>query len=179
MRWQDLNREVAAKLGGNHALADQRPFIFIDSRQQQLHCIDIEAENNHSYPVSTAENGIGNRLDSHKTPFGIHRIRQKVGGGQPIGAVFKARQLTGRVASDLDNREQDEITSRILWLDGLEDGVNRGGVHDTYSRYIYIHGTSDEKRIGEPVSGGCIRMRNADVIELYDEVLVDDLVVIR
>ena len=179
MRWQELNREVVAKLDGNLALADQRPFLYIDTREQQLHCIDIEAENNRSYPVSTAENGLGNRLDSFKTPFGIHQIRQKLGGGQPLGAVFKARQPTGRIASDLDNREQDEITSRILWLDGLEDGVNRGGVYDTFSRYIYIHGTTDEKRIGEPVSAGCIRMRNADVIELFDEVLLNDLVVIR
>lgn len=179
MLWQDLNREAAARLPGNSALADQRPFIYIDSRQQQLHSIDIEVENNRSYAVSTAANGIGNRLDSYKTPFGIHHICQKVGGGQPAGAVFEARVPTGRIASNLDNRERDEITSRILWLDGLEDGVNRGGVYDTYSRYIYIHGTSDEKRIGKPVSAGCIRMINADVIELFDEVLVNDLVIIR
>jgi hypothetical protein len=179
MLWQDLKREVAAKLQGNSALADERPFIVIDSRRQQLHCIDIEAEHNRSYAVSTAANGVGNRLDSYKTPFGLHRICQKIGGGQQSGAVFEARETTGRIASDLDNREQDEITSRILWLDGLERGVNQGGVYDTYARYIYIHGTSDEKRIGEPVSAGCIRMRNADVIELYDDVLVNDLVVIR
>ncbi len=179
MLWQDLNREVAARLPGDSALADQRPFIYIDSRQQQLYCIDIEAENNRNYAVSTAANGIGNRLDSYKTPFGMHQICQKVGGGSLSGTVFEAREPTGRIASDLDNREQDEITSRIIWLDGLEDGVNRGGVYDTYARYIYIHGTSDEKRIGEPVSAGCIRMRNADVIELFDEVLVSDLVIIR
>ena len=85
MLWLDLNREVAATLQGNSALADQRPFIVIDTRQQQLHCIDIEAENNRSYSVSTAANGVGNRLDSYKTPFGIHRICQKVGGGQLPG----------------------------------------------------------------------------------------------
>ncbi len=179
MRWQDLNREVASKLQGSSALADQRPFIVIEARRQRLHSIDIEAKYNRSYAVSTAKNGVGNRLDSYKTPFGIHRICQKVGGGQPSGAVFEAREPTGRIAGDFDNREQDEITSRILWLTGLEDGVNRGGVYDTYARYIYIHGTSDEKRIGQPVSAGCIRMRNADVIELFDQVLVNDLVVIK
>jgi lipoprotein-anchoring transpeptidase ErfK/SrfK len=179
MLWQDLRQEVAARLRGNSALADQRPFIYIDSRAQRLHYIDIEAEYNRSYAVSTAANGQGNRLASYKTPFGIHRICQKIGGGQPGGAVFEARQPTGRIASDLDNREQDEITSRIMWLDGLEDGVNRGGVYDTYARYIYIHGTSDEGRIGEPVSAGCIRMKNAEVIELFDEVLINDLVVIK
>ena len=179
MLWQDLSREVAAKLQGNSALADQRPFIVIDSRQQQLHCIDIDAERNRSYLVSTAENGVGNRVDSYKTPFGIHRVCQKIGGGEPSGTVFVAREPTGRIADDLDNREQDEITSRILWLDGLEEGVNRGGMYDTQARYIYIHGTSDEKRIGEPVSAGCIRMRNAEIIGLFDEVLVNDLVLIR
>ena len=73
----------------------------------------------------------------------------------------------------------DEITSRILWLDGMEEGVNKGGIHDSYERYIYIHGTSDERRIGQPVSIGCVRMKNVDVIELFDEVLISDLVIIR
>ncbi len=179
MHWQELNREFASKLGGNPALADERPFIYIDSRQQQLHWIDIDEENNRSYPVSTAENGMGNRAESFKTPFGIHRVRQKIGGGEPRGMVFEGREATGRIASGYDNREHDEITSRILWLDGMEEGLNRSGVYDTYSRFIYIHGTSDEKRIGEAVSMGCIRMLNDDVIELFDEVLVNDLVLIR
>ena len=179
MQWIDINREIAGKLRGNPALADERPILVVDARQQVLHQVDMEYENNRSYPVSTAENGLGNRLESYKTPFGIHRIRKKIGGGQPIGMVFEAREPTGRIAHKMDNRDEDEITSRILWLDGLEEGVNRDGVYDTYSRYIYIHGTSDEKRIGEPVSAGCIRMRNADVIELFDEVLVNDLVLIR
>ena len=179
MLWQELNREVASRLPGNAALADQRPFIVVESQQQRLYRIDIESENSRSYPVSTAANGIGNRMDSFKTPCGIHRVRQKIGGGQPSGMVFEARVATGRIAHDLDNRDHDEITSRILWLDGLEEGVNRNGACDTYSRYIYIHGTSDEKRIGEAVSAGCIRMKNADVIELFDDVLVNDLVLIR
>jgi lipoprotein-anchoring transpeptidase ErfK/SrfK len=79
----------------------------------------------------------------------------------------------------LESIDKDEITSRILWLDGLEEGINHGGVYDTFDRFIYIHGTSDEKRIGEPVSAGCIRMKNKDIIELFNEVLVDDLVLIR
>lgn len=179
MQWQDINREVAAKLSGTPALADERPFVVIDSTRQRLHWIDIDDDNSRDYPVSTAANGMGNRVDSYKTPFGIHRVRQKIGGGQPRGMVFKAREPTGIIAKDLDNQEQDEITSRILWLDGLEQGVNRDGDCDTFSRYIYIHGTSDEKRIGEPVSAGCIRMKNDDVIELFDEVLVNDLVLIK
>ena len=179
MRWQDLNREIARKLGGNPALADERPIMFVDCREQKLHWIDIEEANSRCYQVSTAARGIGNRVDSNQTPFGIHRVRQKIGGGEPSGMVFEARVPTGRIAGSLDNRERDEITSRILWLDGLEEGVNRDGIHDTFARYIYIHGTSDEQRIGEPVSAGCIRMKNDDVIELFDAVLLNDLVLIR
>ncbi len=179
MLWRDLQREIAPRLPGNPALADERPIIFVDSARQELHWIDLDPEQRRSYRISTAEKGMGNRIDSFKTPFGIHRIRQKIGGGEPRGTIFEAREPCGRVARDFDNRDGDEITSRILWLDGLEDGINRGGPYDTYSRYIYIHGTTDEQRIGRPVSAGCIRMRNDDVIELFDEVLVNDLVLIR
>ena len=179
MSWEDLSREIAGKLGGHPALADERPIICIDSLHQRMDRLDLEVEYNRSYPISTAARGMGNRVDSFKTPFGIHRIRQKIGGGQLKGMIFEAREPIGKIARDLDIRERDEITSRILWLDGLEQGVNNGGVYDTYSRYIYIHGTSDEKRIGQPVSAGCIRMKNDDVIELFDEVLVDDIVLIR
>jgi lipoprotein-anchoring transpeptidase ErfK/SrfK len=179
MRWQDINREIAPRLRGNPALADERPIIYVDSGAQRLYWLDIEEDNGRSYPVSTAANGIGNRVDSNQTPFGIHRVRQKIGGEQPRGMVFEAREPTGRIARNLDNRDKDEITSRILWLDGLEPGINRDGDFDTFARYIYIHGTTDERRIGQPVSAGCIRMTNDDVIELFDEVLVDDLVLIR
>ena len=179
MDWQQLSREIAPKLHGNPALADERPILLVDVQQQRLFRLDIEEENNRSYPVSTAARGIGNRVDSKQTPFGIHRVRQKIGGGQPRGMIFEAREATGRIARDYRSSDKDEITSRILWLDGLESGVNRDGVYDTYSRFIYIHGTSDEGRIGEPVSAGCIRMLNDDIIELFDEVLVNDLVVIR
>jgi lipoprotein-anchoring transpeptidase ErfK/SrfK len=179
MLWVDINQQVAPKLQGNSALADERPFIYIDSAKQCIYWIDVEAENNRSYPISTSENGSGNRVDSYKTPFGIHRVRQKIGGGEPAGMVFQGREPVGRIARQMDNRDVDEITSRILWLDGLEEGINQGGVYDTYSRYIYIHGTSDEKRIGRPVSAGCIRMKNEDVIELFEDVLVNDLVLIR
>ena len=93
--------------------------------------------------------------------------------------IFKAREPTGRIFDPFDIREEDEITSRILWLDGMEPGVNQGGSNDTHGRYIYIHGTADENRIGQPVSIGCIRMTNDDVIALFDDVLVNDLVIIR
>lgn len=179
MIWSDLSSQVLDKLPGNSVLSDQRPIILIDAGKQRLQQIHIDEAENKTYAVSTAANGLGNRVDSLQTPTGIHRIKQKIGGGEPLGRVFSARQPGGRVSNKTDNREEDEITSRILWLDGLEQGFNNGGGHDSYSRYIYIHGTSDEKRIGQPVSHGCIRMKNADVIELFDQVLVSDIVIIQ
>ncbi len=179
MLWQEISRQIAPKLGANMALVDERPFIYVDTAQQCLHHIDIEPERTQRYVISTATAGVGNRLDSYQTPFGIHRIKQKVGGGEPSGMVFKAREPTGRISTQIDNQDEDEITTRILWLDGMEQGINLGGVYDTFARYIYIHGTSDEKRIGRAVSHGCIRMKNQDVIELFDDVLGNDLVFIK
>ena len=179
MLWSDLSRQVLDKLPGNSAIADQRPIIFIDAHKQLLHQIDIDDAENKTYSISTAAKGLGNRIDSLQTPIGIHRVKQKIGGGEPLGMVFSAREPGGRVSKKTDNRDEDEITSRILWLDGLEQGFNSGGLHDSFSRYIYIHGTSDEKRIGQPVSHGCIRMKSQDVIELYDEVIVNDIVIIQ
>ncbi len=178
MLWRDINQELAGKLDGHPALVDERPIIYIDSGKQTLHWINIDELENKSFPISTAANGLGNRLDSNKTPTGIHRIKQKIGDDQPPGMIFEAREPTGQICKNTDNREKDEITSRIMWLDGLEPGFNKDGVHDSFARYIYIHGTSDEKRIGEPVSHGCIRMTNKDVIELFDAALENDLVLI-
>ena len=115
------------------------------------------------------------------TPRGLHEIAERIGAGQPPGMVFKARVPTGRHFLELEDDEADThnlITSRILWLRGLEPGVNQGGDVDTYQRYVYIHGTQREERIGEPMSAGCVLMRNADIIELYDEVRASDLVYI-
>lgn len=180
MLWADLYRQLVMLIrAGNPALADERPIIYIDSNKQCLYLVDIDIDECKTYRVSTAANGLGNLADSQKTPFGVHRIKQKIGGGQPRGMIYKNREATGRIFDPLDIREDDEISSRIFWLDGMQPGINQGGDCDTHSRYIYIHGTSDEKRIGQPVSIGCIRMKNDDVIELFDEVLVNDLVIIR
>jgi lipoprotein-anchoring transpeptidase ErfK/SrfK len=123
------------------------------------------------YPVSTGLNGVGQQEGSGQTPLGKHFIHAKIGGDSPLGAVFVGRRWTGEVYTpELAQAEpnRDWILSRILWLCGAEPGVNRGGNVDTQRRYIYIHGTPDEDQIGQPVSHGCIRMRNADVVELYD-----------
>jgi lipoprotein-anchoring transpeptidase ErfK/SrfK len=113
------------------------------------------------------------------TPSGLHEVAERIGGGQPIGMVFKSRVPTGRHFSEMPEQETGSgnlVTSRILWLRGLEPGVNSGGEVDTYKRYIYIHGTQREDRIGSPISAGCILMRNSEIIELFDEVRTGDLV---
>ena len=129
------------------------------------------------YTVSTAKNGIGSQQDSGCTPLGKHIIAAKIGGSEPMNAVFVGRIPTGEVYSaELGelHPERDWILSRILWLSGLEEGLNKGsnshGGCDTYQRYIYIHGTPDSEPMGVPLSHGCIRMRNEDIMELFEQV---------
>lgn len=128
------------------------------------------------YPVSTSAYGIGNREASLKTPLGHHRVCEKIGDDMPADEVFIGRIPQGRLA-DLRQQErqlpEDIITARILRLVGMEPGVNRGEGIDSFQRYIYIHGTSDEERISEPVSHGCIRMRNDDIIDLFNKIELD------
>ncbi|WP_031429680.1 L,D-transpeptidase [Methylomicrobium agile] len=124
-----------------------------------------------TYPVSTAKNGPGERQGSECTPRGWHRVRAKIGGGQPVFTVFKSRRPTGEIYNPELGRlypERDWILTRILWLGGLEPGFNRYGNVDSTWRYIYIHGTPDEGMQSPPASHGCIRMFNADVLELFD-----------
>ncbi|WP_347473985.1 cell wall-recycling L,D-carboxypeptidase ElsL [Acinetobacter thermotolerans] len=128
-----------------------------------------------SYPVSTGKNGIGEQENSGKTPRGWHKVAEKIGADTPLNSVFIARQATGEVYSEelaqqFPNR--DWILTRILWLSGLEEGFNCGEGCDTYKRYIYIHGTPDTEPMGIPESHGCIRMRNIDLVELFE--LVDE-----
>ena len=127
----------------------------------------------HIYPISTAVAGCGEQRGSEKTPRGWHTIRAKIGGNAPAGAVFVGRRPTGEVYSpELAVRypNRDWILSRILWLAGLESGLNRGGEFDTQRRYIYIHGCPDSISFVAPSSHGCIRMYNQDVIYLFDAV---------
>lgn len=148
--------------------------IDIDTRLQRLYLWEPYADGDvliREYPVSTAKNGLGEQCGSYCTPRGRHRIAEKIGAGQPMYAVFKARVPTGEIWSrDLaaEHPGRDWILTRIFWLEGLEPGKNRGGEVDTHDRYIYIHGTDEEHLIGQPVSHGCIRMRNADVAELFN-----------
>lgn len=135
-----------------------------------------------SYAVSTGRNGPGEVSGSGCTPRGSHYIRACIGGGLPIGSVFVGRRPTGeRYSSALARQypERDWILTRILWLCGLEPGVNRLGQVDSQRRFIYIHGTPDDQPMGVALSHGCIRMRNSDVVELFDLVCPGTLVTIR
>lgn len=131
-----------------------------------------------SYVISTSARPPSNVRDSLGTPRGLHEVAERIGAGAPPGIVFKARVTTGRHFSELPPEEQSRnlITTRILWLRGLEPGLNAGGDVDTHARYIYIHGTNHEGRLGTPASSGCVQMRNTDIIELYDQVRNGDLV---
>lgn len=125
------------------------------------------------YPVSTGSNGAGEERDSGCTPRGRHRVRLRIGEGCPANTVFVGRRPTGEIYSaDLAAAEPDRdwILTRILWLTGTEPGRNRGGRVDTLRRYIYIHGCPDSAPLGVPRSHGCIRMRNADLVALFDRV---------
>ncbi len=131
------------------------------------------------YRVSTARNGAGEMMDSERTPRGAHEIAEKIGAGCAANTVFVARRPTGEIFdAELAARfpGRDWILTRILWLAGRDHGYNSGGERDTKARYIYIHGTPDSTALGVPGSRGCIRMRNADIVELFEAVSVGTLV---
>ena len=135
-----------------------------------------------SYSISTALKGAGQEKNSFKTPLGTHYIRAMIGEGVPSSGVFEGRRYTGvRWSNEVSklNPDHDWILSRILWLSGMEVGINRLGNHDTMQRYIYIHGTPYEEKLGKPFSHGCIRMANKDVIELFELVSVGTVVYIN
>jgi len=125
------------------------------------------------YPVSTARNGPGELLDSECTPRGEHVIAEKIGGDCPVNTVFISRRPSGEMYTPELRKQfpdRDWILTRILWLQGTEPGKNLGGNVDSLERFIYIHGSPEDMDMGRPGSRGCIRMRNMDVIELFDRV---------
>jgi len=144
--------------------------IRIDAAKQELTLLDGERVVKR-YAVSTARNGLGEKNGSFQTPRGRHIVRAKIGAGQPLGTVFVRRRPTGEVwTPELYAKYpgRDWILTRILWLSGKEPGKNRLGDVDTMRRYIYIHGSHELAEMGKPGSIGCIRMRNKDIVELYD-----------
>ncbi len=147
--------------------------IIVNISKQRLYCMDEQQHLLSEYPVSTSMYGAGNQEGSFRTPLGEHCIAQKIGKECSLDEVFIGREPQGQLAELMATDKplpDDIITSRILWLRGLQMGINQGDGIDSYQRYIYIHGTPEENRIGEPASHGCVRMRNQDVAELFDKV---------
>ena len=126
-----------------------------------------------TYVISTSAFGVGQVENSNRTPLGLHRIARKMGGGYPVGAVFRAREHIGFTWEGLPKAS---IVHRILWLEGLEPGFNSGGNVDSFRRYIYIHGFGDETTLGRPKSHGCIHVAARDLIPLYDLLPIGTLV---
>ena len=157
--------------------------ININITDQQLRLLDEDGRLIHQYPVSTSKHGTGNENGSEQTPLGLHRIKDKLGGAMPVNEVFIGRVPHGNLDECIErgvDLPDDVIMSRIMWLEGMEPGRNKGGYVDTYQRYIYIHGTNHEEDIGTPSSIGCIRMCNQDIVELFrlvdvgTEVLIEE-----
>ncbi len=182
----------------------ETPRVMVVSVRDQKMTLFESGRPRAEYAISTAEKGVGQKLDSYQTPLGLHRIKQKIGGERPSGAIFENREFKGEIwvppsivpreatTPKQDNRNLKEgapatadlMTSRILWLEGMEPGVNSGNdkegcLVDSYQRFIYIHGTNHEDEIGRPTSRGCIRMKNVEVIRFFDRVQEGDLVLIQ
>lgn len=156
--------------------------ICIDLGRQSLELFGDDGACIRRYAVSTALNGPGEESGSQRTPRGRHRIRARIGAGAPCGAVFRGRRPTGECWTPefaAAHPGRDWILSRILWLCGEEPGRNRLGRVDSMRRYIYIHGTGDDQPMGVPLSHGCVRMRNREIIELFDLVPAGTKVEIR
>ena len=164
----------------NRSIKLSEKALFISIENQRLYEIN-KNQIIKIYDISSSEYGVGNKENSNKTPIGLHLIKEKFGDKVPIYGKFIGRKFYGKIAaifSDSTRSETDDITSRILWLEGLERNINKGNGIDSYKRYIYIHGTSEEGLIGVPASHGCIRMKNKDIIELYDKIKIGTLVLI-
>lgn len=154
--------------------------LFVSISEQKLYHIKDNTIIK-EYSISSAKKGVGNVKNSDKTPLGLHSIKEKHGNNTPTNGRMIGRVFYGQIATifnDTTTSKTDDITSRLLWLTGEEEGINKGGNVDSYQRYIYIHGTSEEGKIGTPASHGCIRMINKEVIELFSLVKLNTKVLI-
>ena len=154
--------------------------LFVSISEQKLYHIKDNTIIK-EYSISSAKKGVGNVKNSDKTPLGLHSVKEKHGNNTPTNGRMIGRVFYGQIATifnDTTTSKTDDITSRLLWLTGEEEGINKGGNVDSYQRYIYIHGTSEEGKIGTPASHGCIRMTNKDVIELFSLVKLNTKVLI-
>lgn len=160
-------------------VSESDTIIVVKISEQKLYLLKGNGDIIIHYPVSTSKYGIGNSAGSNKTPLGTHKIAQKIGKNVPSGTIFKSRINTKKLTPiyiDPVDVPNDYVTTRIMWLEGMENGINKGKDIDSFKRFIYIHGTPEEGLIGKPASHGCIRMKNKDVIELFDKVNTSTIV---
>ncbi len=163
-------------------VAEIKYSIVVDVDTQTLRLLGNNGQVLLKAPISTARKGVGEINGSEQTPGGKHIIRAKIGARQPVNTIFVGRRPTNEIyTSELRQQHpgRDWILTRILWLSGAEPGKNRLGNVDTMRRYVYIHGAPDEDEMGVPGSHGCIKMRNHDVIELFDRVALYTPVIIK
>ena len=167
-----LLKDLLASCGKNGIRPTR--FAFVVSIAEQSVSLFDKNEFKKKFVCSTSRIGIGQTEGSNCTPLGLHRIAEKIGAGERAGTVFKSRKAVGHTSQP--GFADAKITTRILWLEGLEPGFNCGGNVDSHDRYIYIHGTADQASIGKPASCGCIHLADADLIPLFDLLPVGTLV---
>ena len=166
----DKNKVLSNISAIDSSFSELESLLYVDIKNQNMYLLR-KGNILKGFKISSSYYGTGSEVNSLKTPLGKHEIFKKIGRDLPINAILKGRVWNGAIANviteDVDT-DFDHVTSRILWLDGLEKGKNKGPGVDSRSRYIYIHGTAEEGLIGRPASDGCIRMYNTDVIDLFD-----------
>ena len=175
-----FSQENIIQKANNYISTDYSELLFVSIENQKMYHIK-EGAIVKKYIISSSEYGTGSEAGSNKTPLGLHKVNEKYGDKTPINGRMIGRVFYGQIATlynDKTKSKTDDVTSRIFWLEGLEKGKNKGEGIDSYKRYIYIHGTSEEGRLGRPASHGCIRMKNNEVIDLYKTIAIGTLVLI-
>jgi len=175
-----FSEENIIQKANNYITTDYSELLFVSIENQKMYHIK-EGAIVKKYIISSSEYGTGSEAGSNKTPLGLHKVKEKYGDETPINGRMIGRVFYGQIATlynDTTKSKTDDVTSRIFWLEGLEKGKNKGEGIDSYKRYIYIHGTSEEGRLGRPASHGCIRMKNNEVIDLYKTIAIGTLVLI-
>jgi len=177
---EPLTQQYLTRLEQDFDYKPKQLLVLVSVARQELYLVQ-NSKVTSTYRISTSKKGVGSTAGSDKTPPGIHRVKEKYGEGAKEGAIFKGRAYIGReaeIVTEPISVNTDDVTTRILWLEGLEPGKNKGEGIDSYKRYIYIHGTPEEGLIGTPASHGCIRMLNREVIEVFNKVPIGTLVVV-
>ena len=175
-----FSQEDIIQKANNYISTDYSELLFVSIENQKMYHIK-EGTIVKKYIISSSEYGTGSEAGSNKTPLGLHKVKEKYGDETPINGRMIGRVFYGQIATiynDKTKSKTDDVTSRIFWLEGLENGKNKGEGIDSYKRYIYIHGSSEEGRLGTPASHGCIRMKNNEVIDLYKTIAIGTLVLI-